>query len=170
MATKPVILAVDDDVDVLRLIKSDLRRQYGHDYRVLSAEGGEPALDALRQLQERLEPVALLVVDQRMPGMGGVDFLEQAITLYPDCKRILLTAYADTEAAIKAINTVKTDYYLLKPWDPPEEQLYPVLTDLLDDWKAGYRPPFGGIKVIGNRWSSDSHRVKDFLSPQSGPL
>jgi thioredoxin reductase (NADPH) len=169
MAAKPVILAVDDDADVLRLIKGDLRRQYGHDYRILSAEGGEAALEALRQLQERGEPVALLLVDQRMPGMGGVDFLEQAIKLYPDCKRILLTAYADTEAAIKAINKVKTDYYLLKPWDPQEEQLYPVLTDLLDDWKAGYRPPFGGIVVTGNRWSSDSHRVKDFLARNQVP-
>ncbi len=169
MAAKPVILAVDDDADVLRLIKSDLRKQYGQEYRVLSAGGGQPALDALTQLKERDEPVALLVVDQRMPGMGGVDFLAQAIRLYPDCKRILLTAYADTEAAIKAINTVKTDYYLLKPWDPPEEQLYPVLTDLLDDWKAGYRAPFEGIKVIGNRWSSDSHRVKDFLARNQVP-
>ena len=169
MTAKPVILAVDDDTDVLRLIKSDLRRQYGHDYRVLSADGGQTALDALTQLKERDEPVALLVVDQRMPGMGGVDFLEQAIKLYPDCKRILLTAYADTEAAIKAINAVKTDYYLLKPWDPPEEQLYPVLTDLLDDWKAAYRPPFAGIQVIGNRWSSESHRVKDFLARNQVP-
>ncbi len=162
-------MAVDDDADVLRLIKSDLRRQYGHEYRVLSADGGQTALDALTQLQERNESVALLVVDQRMPGMGGVDFLEQAIKLYPDCKRILLTAYADTEAAIKAINKVKTDHYLLKPWDPPEEQLYPVLTDLLDDWKAGHQPPFGGIQVIGNRWSSDSHRVKDFLARNQVP-
>ena len=169
MAAKPVILAVDDDADVLRLIKGDLRRQYGHDYRILSAEGGEPALDALRELSGRDEPVALLVVDQRMPGMGGVDFLEQAIQIYPACKRILLTAYADTEAAIKAINKVKTDYYLLKPWDPSEEQLYPVLTDLLDDWKAGYRPPFGGITVTGNRWSSGSHRVKDFLARNQVP-
>ncbi|MGI4792263.1 MAG: FAD-dependent oxidoreductase [Janthinobacterium lividum] len=169
MAAKPVILAIDDDADVLRLIKSDLRRQYGHDYRILSAAGGSLALDALKELKERQEAVALLVVDQRMPGMGGVDFLEEAIKLYPDCKRILLTAYADTEAAIKAINTVKTDYYLLKPWDPPEEQLYPVLTDLLDDWKAAYRPPFGGIKVIGNRWSSESHRVKDFLARNQFP-
>lgn len=169
MAAKPVILAVDDDVDVLRLIKSDLRKQYGHDYRVLSADGGQAALDALLELQKRGEPVALLVVDQRMPGMGGVDFLESAIKLFPTCKRILLTAYADTEAAIKAINKVKTDYYLLKPWDPPEEQLYPVLTDLLDDWKAGYRPPFGGIQVIGNRWSSASHRVKDFLARNQVP-
>ena len=170
MAAKPVILAVDDDADVLRLIKTDLRKKYGHEYRVLSADGGQPALDVLTQLKERGEPVALLVVDQRMPGMGGVDFLEQAIKLFPDCKRILLTAYADTEAAIKAINKVKTDYYLLKPWDPPEEQLYPVLTDLLDDWKAGYRPAFGGIKVIGNRWSSDSHRVKDFLARNQVPF
>ena len=169
MTAKPTILAVDDDPDVLRLVKSDLRRQYGKEYRILSAGGGEPALDALRQLQERGEPVALLVVDQRMPGMGGVDFLEQAIKLYPDCKRVLLTAYADTEAAIKAINTVKTDYYLLKPWDPPEEQLYPILDDLLDDWKAGYRAPYEGIRVIGNRWSSDSHRVKDFLARNHVP-
>ena len=169
MAAKPVILAVDDDVDVLRLVKSDLRHQYGKDYRILSAEGGEPALDALRQLAEKKEPVALLVVDQRMPGMGGVDFLEQAIQLYPDCKRVLLTAYADTEAAIKAINKVKTDYYLLKPWDPPEEQLYPILDDLLDDWKAGYQAPYEGIRVIGNRWSSDSHRVKDFLARNHVP-
>ena len=169
MAAKPVILAVDDDADVLRLVKSDLRHQYGKDYRILSAEGGEPALDALRQLVERKEAVALLVVDQRMPGMGGVDFLEQAIKLYPDCKRVLLTAYADTEAAIKAINKVKTDYYLLKPWDPPEEQLYPILDDLLDDWKASYQAPYEGIRVIGNRWSSDSHRVKDFLARNHVP-
>lgn len=169
MAVKPVILAVDDDADVLRLVKSDLRHQYGKDYRILSAEGGELALDALRQLQDRKEPVALLVVDQRMPGMGGVDFLEQAIKLYPDCKRVLLTAYADTEAAIKAINTIKTDYYLLKPWDPPEEQLYPILDDLLDDWRAGYQAPYEGIRVIGNRWSSDSHRVKDFLARNHVP-
>ena len=169
MAAKPAILAVDDDADVLRLVKSDLRKQYGKDYRILSAEGGQPALDALNQLKERDEPVALLVVDQRMPGMGGVDFLEQAIQLYPDCKRVLLTAYADTEAAIKAINKVKTDYYLLKPWDPPEEELYPVLDDLLDDWKANYRAPYGGVRVVGNRWSSDSHRVKDFLARNHVP-
>lgn len=169
MAAKPAILAVDDDVDVLRLVKSDLRKQYGKDYRILSAEGGQPALDALDQLKEREEPVALLVVDQRMPGMGGVDFLEKAIQIYPDCKRVLLTAYADTEAAIKAINTVKTDYYLLKPWDPPEEQLYPILDDLLDDWKADYRAPYEGIRVVGNRWSSDSHRVKDFLARNHVP-
>ena len=169
MAAKPAILAVDDDVDVLRLVKSDLRKQYGRDYRILSAEGGQPALDALDQLKEREEPVALLVVDQRMPGMGGVDFLEKAIQIYPDCKRVLLTAYADTEAAIKAINTVKTDYYLLKPWDPPEEQLYPILDDLLDDWKADYRAPYEGIRVVGNRWSSDSHRVKDFLARNHVP-
>ena len=169
MAAKPAILAVDDDADVLRLVKSDLRKQYGKDYRILSAEGGQPALDALHQLKERDEPVALLVVDQRMPGMGGVDFLEKAIQLYPDCKRVLLTAYADTEAAIKAINTVKTDYYLLKPWDPPEEELYPVLDDLLADWKANYRAPYEGIRVIGNRWSSDSHRVKDFLARNHVP-
>jgi len=169
MAAKPTILAVDDDADVLRLVKSDLRKQYGKDYRILSADGGDPALEALRQLKARDEPVALMVVDQRMPGMGGVDFLEQAIQIYPDCKRVLLTAYADTEAAIKAINKVRTDYYLLKPWDPPEEELYPILDDLLDDWKAGYRAPYEGIRVVGNRWSSDSHRVKDFLARNHVP-
>ncbi len=169
MPARPIILAVDDDADVLRLVKSDLRRQYGKDYRILSADGGQPALDALREVSARGEAVALLVVDQRMPGMGGVDFLEQAIKLFPDCKRVLLTAYADTEAAIKAINTVKTDYYLLKPWDPPESELYPVLDDLLNDWKAGHRPAYDGIRVVGNRWSSDSHRVKDFLARNHVP-
>ncbi len=169
MAAKPIILVVDDEADVLRVVKSDLRRQYGKDYRILSDEGGEAALTTLKQVAERAEPVALLVVDQRMPGMNGVDFLEQAIKLFPDCKRVLLTAYSDTEAAVKAINTVKLDNYLRKPYDPPEETLYPVLTDLLQDWAASYRPPFGGIRVVGNRWSSDSHRVKDFLARNQVP-
>ena len=164
MAAKPIILAVDDEPDVLRMVKTDLRKEYGKDYRILSDAGGEAALATLVQLQERGEPVALLVVDQRMPGMNGVDFLEQAIELFPDCKRVLLTAYSDTEAAIKAINTIKLDNYLSKPYDPPEETLYPALTDLLQDWAGSYRPPFEGIRVIGNRWSSDSHRVKDFLA------
>ena len=169
MAAKPVILAVDDDADVLRLVKSDLRREFGSDYRILSADGGEPALDALRQLKTREEPVALLVVDQRMPGMSGVDFLEQAVALFPDCKRVLLTAYGDVEAAKKAINKIKLDQYLDKPYDPPEQNLYPILRDLLYDWKAEYRPPFEGFRVVGNRWSSDSHRVKDFLARNRVP-
>ncbi len=166
---KPIILAVDDDAEVLRAVERDLRRHYGEQYRVLRAESGARALDALRQLKERGDAAALLVVDQRMPEMGGVEFLEQAIPLFPECKRVLLTAYADTDAAIRAINVVKVDYYLTKPWDPPEEKLYPALDDLLDDWRANFRAPFEGIRVIGHRWSSDSHRVKDFLARNQVP-
>ena len=166
---KPIILVVDDDPEVLRAIDRDLRQHYGEHYRVLRADAGQRALDALNQLRERGEAAALLVVDQRMPQMTGVEFLEQAIQVFPECKRVLLTAYADTEAAIRAINAVKIDYYLMKPWDPPEEHLYPVLDDLLADWQAGFRPPFGGIRVVGHRWSSDSHRVKDFLARNQVP-
>jgi thioredoxin reductase (NADPH) len=149
---KPILLTVDDDPDVLRAIERDLRRQYSKDYRVLRADAGAIALDVLRQVDERGEPVALFLVDQRMPQMSGVEFLQQARTFFPDAKRVLLTAYADTEAAISAINTVKVDYYSMKPWDPPEENLYPILDDLLGDWQAQYRPPFQGIRVIGHRW------------------
>ena len=166
---KPIILAVDDDPEVLRAVDRDLRRHYGEQYRVLRADSGQQALDTLNQLQARNEAAALLVVDQRMPQMTGVQFLEQAIQIFPECKRVLLTAYADTEAAIQAINAVKIDYYLTKPWDPPEEKLYPVLDDLLDDWQAEFRPPFEGLRVIGNRWSSESHRVKDFLARNQVP-
>src|SRR5438105_1994014 len=169
MATKPILLTVDDDPEVLRAIERDLRRKYGKDYRVLRADAGVTALDVLRQVAERHEPVALFLVDQRMPQMSGVEFLEQARAVFPDAKRMLLTAYADTEAAIKAINTVKVDYYSLKPWDPPEENLYPVLDDMLDDWQANYRPPFEGIRVVGHRWSADSHAVKDFLGRNGVP-
>jgi thioredoxin reductase (NADPH) len=166
---KPILLTVDDDPDVLRAIERDLRRQYGKDYRVLRADAGATALDALRQVDDRGEPVALFLVDQRMPQMSGVEFLEQARTVFPDAKRVLLTAYADTEAAIRAINTVKVDYYSMKPWDPPEVNLYPVLDDLLGDWQAQYRPPFQGIRVIGHRWSADSHALKDFLGRNGVP-
>ena len=169
MATKPILLTVDDDPEVLRAIERDLRRKYGKDYRVLRADAGVTALDVLRQVAERHEPVALFLVDQRMPQMSGVEFLEQARSVFPEAKRMLLTAYADTDAAIKAINTVKVDYYSLKPWDPPEENLYPVLDDLLDDWQANYRPPFEGIRVVGHRWSADSHAVKDFLGRNGVP-
>src|SRR3989440_8785134 len=169
MATKPILLTVDDDPEVLRAIERDLRRKYGKDYRVLRADAGVTGLDVLRQVAERHEPVALFLVDQRMPRMSGVEFLEQARAVFPDAKRMLLTAYADTEAAIKAINTVKVDYYSLKPWDPPEENLYPVLDDMLDDWQATYRPPFEGIRVVGHRWSADSHAVKDFLGRNGVP-
>src|SRR5690606_25053442 len=133
----------------------DLRRKYGADYRIVQAGSGQAALDSLRQLKMRDEPVAVLLADQRMPGMSGVEFLREAISLYPDVKRALLTAYADTEAAIRAINEVRLNHYLMKPWDPPEERLSPVVDDLLDDWKASFAPPFEGIRVIGSRWSAD---------------
>ena len=161
---KPVILAVDDDPEVSRTLDRDLRRKYSSQFRVLRATSGAAALDILKQLKLRNEPVALLLTDQRMPQMSGVEFLEQAIVLFPEAKRSLLTAYADTDAAIRAINTVKIDYYLVKPWDPPEDRLYPILQDLLDDWLANFHPPFEGIRVIGQRWSPQSHQVKDFLS------
>ena len=161
---KSVILAVDDEPAVLSSVARDLRREYGKYYRVLRADSGTTALESLRQLKLRNEPVALFLVDQRMPRMSGVEFLEEAIELFPDAKRVLLTAYADTEAAIRAINEVGLDYYLMKPWDPPEEHLYPVLTDLLDDWQALFPPSFAGIRVVGHRWSAQSHKVKDFLA------
>src|SRR5437763_12462873 len=134
MMAKPVLLAVDDDPEVLRAVERDLRRKYGATYRILRAESGTAALEALRQLKLRDETVALLLVDQRMPRRSGVEFLGRAISLFPQSKRVLLTAYADTDAAIQAINAVHVDYYLLKPWDPPEQHLYPVLDDLLEDW------------------------------------
>ncbi len=161
---KPVLWTVDDDADVLRAIERDLRRHYGSEYRVMRANSGVTALETLRELQRREEPVALFLVDQRMPEMTGVEFLEEARKLYPEAKRVLLTAYADTEAAIRAINQVQVDYYLLKPWDPAEDQLYPVLDDLLYDWQRNYKPRFDGLRVIGHRWSPQSHDIKDFLA------
>jgi len=166
---KPAILTIDDDPEVLRAVERDLRRKYGSDYRVLRADSGPAALDIVRQLKVRNTPVALLLVDQRMPGMSGVEFLQQAIPLYPEAKRTLLTAYADTDAAIRAINEANVDHYLLKPWDPPEENLYPVLDDLLDDWRADFHPPFEGIRVLGLRWSPASHQIKDFLARNHVP-
>ncbi len=166
---RPNLLAVDDDVSVLEAVVQDLRRQYGAEYRVMRAASGQAALDTLAQLKTRQEPVALLLSDQRMPGMTGVEFLERSQELYPEARRVLLTAYADTEAAIQAINAARIHYYLNKPWDPPEEKLYPVLTDLLDDWKAGYRPPFEGLRVIGHRWSLNDHKVRNFLSRNHVP-
>lgn len=166
---KPTILTVDDDPEVLQAIARDLRQQYGDRFRVIRADSGASALEALQQLKLRNESVALFLVDQRMPQMNGVEFLEQALQLFPDTKRALLTAYADTDAAIRAINSTQIDYYLLKPWDPPEERLYPVLDDLLDDWLASFRPPFKGIRVVGNRWSPFSHQVKDFLARNQVP-
>lgn len=161
---KPVILTVDDEPAVLAAIARDVRQEYGKDYRVMRADGGQAALQLVDQLKLRDQPVALFLVDQRMPGMTGVDFLAEARMRFPDAKRILLTAYADTEAAIKAINDVDLDYYLMKPWDPPEENLYPTVGDFLKDWEGSYVPPFGGIRIVGHANSRPSHEVKDFLA------
>jgi thioredoxin reductase (NADPH) len=161
---KPVILAVDDEPTVLSAVSRDLRREYGERYRVMRADSGVAAIEVVQQLKLRNVPVALFLVDQRMPIMSGVEFLERAIAIFPDAKRVLLTAYADTEAAISAINEVALNHYLMKPWDPPEEHLYPVLTDLLDDWQASFAPPFEGIRIIGHQLSPQSHQIKDFLS------
>ena len=161
---KPILLAIDDDTSVLEAVVQDLRRQYGQEYRIVRAASGGAALDICGQLKERNDVVALFLSDQRMPGITGVDFLQKALTIYPEAKRVLLTAYADTEAAIRAINSAKIHYYLNKPWDPPEEKLYPVLDDLLESWKQGYKAPFEGIRVVGVRWSQKDHAVRDFLS------
>jgi thioredoxin reductase (NADPH) len=166
---KPVLLTIDDDAEVLRAIERDLRRKYAADYRVLRADSGTAAIEIVRELKLRNNTVALFLADQRMPGLSGVEFLEQAIELFPDAKRVLLTAYADTDAAIAAINDAGVDHYLLKPWDPPEENLYPVLDDLLEDWQADFPAPFEGIRVLGNRWSPDSHSIKDFLARNHVP-
>ncbi len=164
MASKPIIFTLDDDQEVLRAIERDIRRQFGKEYRVMRASSGSDALDALRQLRLRNDVVALFVVDQRMPEMTGVEFLGQAIQMYPDAKKVLLTAYADTNAAIQAINVIALDYYLMKPWDPPEENLFPIIHDLLDAWKSIYRPAFEGVRVVGHQWSPKAHQVKDFLA------
>jgi len=166
---KPILLALDDDADVLRAIERDLRSEYGADYRVARADSGPAALELLDALHRRGEVPALFLVDQRMPGMTGVEFLERAMERYPDARRVLLTAYADTDAAIAAINRAQIDHYLLKPWDPPEDKLYPVLADLLADWKAVHELPFDGIRVVGLQWSPDSHRIKDFLARNHVP-
>jgi len=167
--SRPTLITVDDDREVLRAIERDLRRKYSEHYRVLKADSGQAALDILRELKVRNDAVALLLVDQRMPGMSGVEFIKEAGGLFPDAKRVLLTAYADTDAAIKAINEANINHYLLKPWDPPEQNLYPVLDDLLDDWRGSFRPPFEGIRVVGNRWSPRAHEIKDFLARNQVP-
>ncbi len=161
---KPVLLTVDDDPGVSRAIERDLRRRFGSDFRVLRAESGEQGLDLLNKLKLRDDRVALLLADQRMPRMTGVEFLERAIDVYPEAKRALLTAYADTEAAIKAINDVDLDRYLMKPWDPPEQHLYPAIDDLIDDWERTGGPREEGVRVVGHRWSRESHELRDFLA------
>lgn len=166
---KPVILTIDDDASVLSSIERDLRAHYGQDYRILPIDSGQAALDYLKKLQQRNETVALFLVDQRMPEMSGVEFFEGAIQIYPQAKRVLLTAYADTQAAIDSINQVGLNYYLMKPWHPPEERLYPILDELLEDWKVRVRLPYEGIRVAGTLWSLSSHQVKDFLTRHQIP-
>ena len=166
---KPTLLTVDDDPNVLKAIERDLRSHYGENYRVLRADSGDSGLKILRELRVRNDAVALLLADQRMPHMDGIGFLNEAKQIYPDAKRALLTAYADTSAAIDAINEVNINYFFLKPWDPPSQHLYPVIDDLLEDWSASYRPPYEGIRVLGTRWSSRAYEVRDFLARNHVP-
>ena len=166
---KPIILSVDDDQQVLRSLKRDLRNHYKADYRIISTTSANEALEAVEELKKKGETVALYLSDQRMPEMLGVDFLEKAKVFFPKAKRALLTAYSDTQAAIKAINDVQLDYYLLKPWDPPEEKLYPVIDELLEDWKLTFRPEFQGVKVVGYQYSPKSHNIKDWLAANLKP-
>jgi thioredoxin reductase (NADPH) len=166
---KPVLLTVDDDPEVLRAIERDLRGHYAQKYRVMRADSGSAGLSTLRELKARNNPVALLLADQRMPSMDGVGFLAEAMDIHPQAKRALLTAYADTNAAIDAINEAKIHYYLMKPWDPPEEKLFPALDDLLHDWNSQFRPPYEGIRVLGTRWSSRSYDLRDFMARNQVP-
>src|SRR5579863_7387722 len=166
---KPILLSVDDDSDVLRAIERDLRSKYGAEYRVIGTDSPEGALNLLKQLQLRNDSVALLLADQRMPRMDGVAFLQEGMHIFPEAKRALLTAYADTNAAISAINQANIHYFFLKPWDPPAEHLYPQLDDLLEDWQATYRPTFQGIRVLGTRWSPKSYELRDFLARNHVP-
>src|SRR6266571_4831320 len=166
---KPVLLTVDDDPEVLRAIERDLRSRYSDRYRVMRANSGSAGLATLRELKARNNPVALLLADQRMPQMDGVNFLSEAMEMHPLAKRALLTAYADTNAAIDAINEARVHYYLMKPWDPPEEKLFPALDDLLHDWTASFRPPYEGIRVLGTRWSNRSYELREFLARNQVP-
>lgn len=166
---KPVILAVDDEPQVLHAVARDLRQHYRDSYRVMQAGSGEEGLEAVQELKKRGDPLALFLVDQRMPGISGTEFLLQAASFYPDARKVLLTAYADTEAAINSINEIGLDHYLLKPWDPPDRHLYPILDDLLSDWLATTPLPYQGIRVAGTLWSAQSHQVKDFLARNRVP-
>ncbi len=161
---KPIILVVDDDPQVLRAVVRDLRNHYAKDYRLMSTTSATEALESLKDIRNKNESVALLLSDQRMPEMLGVEFLAKGRELFPDAKKILLTAYSDTEAAIRAINEVELDYYLMKPWDPPEEKLFPAIDEQLDEWRSAHVPAFEGIRIVGYQWSPRSHHIKDFLS------
>ncbi len=169
MATKPVLLTVDDDLPVLRAVERDLRARYGEGYRIVAASSGAEALEAVRKLTVRGSSVAIFLSDQRMPQMTGTEFLAAAAELQPDAKRVLLTAYADTDVAIRAINEIRLDHYILKPWDPPEEKLYPILDDLLSDWSATFRPPFEGLRLLAGRWSPGGHTIRDYLTRNQVP-
>ncbi|HEX7939128.1 MAG TPA: response regulator, partial [Gemmatimonadaceae bacterium] len=166
---KPVILAVDDDASVLGAVERDLRQHYRADYRVMRASSGAEGLEAAKELAARNTPIALFLADQRMPGMTGVEMLRHVRTLHPASRRVLLTAYADTDAAIAGINDIGLDHYLMKPWDPPEQRLYPVLDDLLSEWRSRVRPTFDGIRVLGSQWSPESFGAKEFLSRNRVP-
>ena len=165
----PVIMILDDEPQVLNAVERDLRQHYRSDYRIVKSTNGQDALEALKKLKERNTPVALFLVDQRMPKMSGTEFLADAANIYPQARKVLLTAYADTQAAIASINDIGLDYYLMKPWDPPEQNLYPVLDDLLSDWTASVALPYDGIRVAGTLWSANSHTVKDFLARNQIP-
>ena len=167
--TKPIIMTVDDEPQVLNAIERDLRNHYHSSYRIIKVNSGTEALETTRELKRRNAPLALFLVDQRMPSMSGTEFLEEASKLYPEARKVLLTAYADTNAAISSINTIGLDYYLMKPWDPPEQNLYPVLDDLLSDWLASVPVPYDGIRVAGTQWSASSHNAKDFLARNQIP-
>jgi len=167
--TKPVLMTVDDEPQVLNAIERDLRAHYHNDYSVVKNGSGTEALDTVREFKHRNTAVALFLVDQRMPGMSGTEFLEEAIKLYPEARKVLLTAYADTDAAISSINRIGLDHYLMKPWDPPEMNLYPVLDDLLSDWQATVPAPYDGIRVLGTQWSASCHAVKDLLARNQIP-
>jgi thioredoxin reductase (NADPH) len=166
---KPILLSVDDDSDVLRAIERDLRSRYGADYRVIGSDAPERAMEILKQLKVRNDSVALILADQRMPGMNGVEFLQEGMRVFPEAKRALLTAYADTNAAISAINEANINYFFMKPWDPPADHLYPQLDDLLDDWRATYKPVFEGIRVLGTRWAPRCYELRDFLARNHVP-
>jgi thioredoxin reductase (NADPH) len=166
---KPIIMTIDDEPHVLNAIARDLQAHYQSDYRIVKARSGAEALEAVREFKRRNAPIALFVADQRMPTMSGVEFLEEAIKLFPEARKVLLTAYADTDAAISSINEIGLDHYLMKPWDPPEERLYPVLDDLLSDWLATVPVPYDGIRVAGTLWSASSHDVKEFLARSQIP-
>jgi thioredoxin reductase (NADPH) len=169
-SSRPAIVTVDDDPSVSRAVARDLRREYGAEHRVVRGESGEQVLEALRELKLRGEQVAVILADYRMPHMNGIEFLEQAMDIFPFARRVLLTAYADTDAAIQAINLVDVDHYLLKPWDPPEEKLYPVVTELLEDWRASAHTEVLETRVVGHRWSARSFEVRDFLARNRVPF